>query len=936
MKRREDYGGDPRAMKRRRTSSNAATNIPRNENEGGWQNRPGVVITKTYYGVVSMGSTKSPERIVRLPCSETKEMLNKDLYKLAIYVLLYSRDGKDVQFAWLANELRKLSGGGCPLPGGLREQLSSSQDYVVRNGRKGLARRGDSDIFLSWRGKPLPLHTREIRDLYSVDIEQLEDEIVKNSDVSQRISALYSYAVVNFLAKSGNYVEIFIMLNKFGPCPIPGGLRNYLLHDKMFVCRARKRDENRHCTMVRLRRRGANGDISVDRMKQIEIAQLREAEMERQNEILQEKRRAPHHPHSHTSPHHPHAHHSHPSSHHHSFNRVSHPHSPNYQQARYLGQHPAHRRIAGQSPMGARNSSIRVTVPQYPFSSSSKSPYRTVHRVPNYSSPSGKQSTPTGHEDYTPFTQTPTSTNSHNTPDRYVRTVTCMERNESSMQGGGDLRDVSPRSYSENENSIIALRSKRSESTTEEQQEEEEEKGEENNVDEEDYDSVEGEDFVFGFLPSHERTCVPLSKFKAGIFEGNFAFNCNVHDDGLPALLHVLPRELREAIEKVEGRDEEEYVETEVVVDLGRDPFVRYANGTERRFAIAVDINEAVQRLRVAREQSTSQQGGRRGGRGGRGGRGRRKGGKLFSEEGRVGLNGTLHRISAIRGLQNNGNNNSHYSSSSSENILGLTYRVGRHIAGVATLIRDLVARVVPPSKREQDGPIQNFILPRSLLLVGPPSSGKTTLLRDITRMLADEMGKRVLVVDTSMEIGGDGEVPHPAIGKSRRIPVPNRKKQFELMLEAVQNHNPQVIVVDEIGSLAEAKAVASIAQRGVAVVATAHGMTLQNIMHNPELNILVGGVKSVILSATEVQERNRGGIAGKKKSKSERQAPPTFPVLVELHGWTDWLIHRNVGRSVDVLLEGGSAKIERRRVTSEGLMVATPVRECFKTILAI
>ena len=215
-----------------------------------------------------------------------------------------------------------------------------------------------------------------------------------------------------------------------------------------------------------------------------------------------------------------------------------------------------------------------------------------------------------------------------------------------------------------------------------------------------------------------------------------------------------------------------------------------------------------------------------------------------FGDDNRAGIERTLHRISAIRNRRGE--------------VVGLTCRVGRAVRGTVALIRDVV----------EEG--------RSILILGRPGVGKTTLLREAARVLADELGKRVVVVDTSNEIAGDGDVPHPGIGRARRMQVARPAEQHRVMIEAVENHMPEVIVIDEIGTELEAQAARTIAERGVQLVGTAHGRTLENLLVNPTLSDLVGGIQAVTLGDEEARRR------GTQKTVLERKAPPTFDVLVE------------------------------------------------------
>ncbi|MDD5368387.1 MAG: AAA family ATPase [Anaerolineaceae bacterium] len=304
--------------------------------------------------------------------------------------------------------------------------------------------------------------------------------------------------------------------------------------------------------------------------------------------------------------------------------------------------------------------------------------------------------------------------------------------------------------------------------------------------------------------------------------------------DDLQALLSVLPPRIVEAVNRANNTD---YL-LEIVLDLGRIPKARFVNREIDLSEMEIahdDINNVVEHIGE------------------------------FDADNRAGLERTLHRISAIR------NRRGH--------IVGLTCRVGRAVYGTIDIIQDLV----------ESG--------KSLLILGRPGIGKTTMLREAARILAES--KRVIIVDTSNEIGGDGDVPHPAVGRARRMQVATPSLQHEVMIEAVENHNPEVIVIDEIGRELEAAAARTIAERGVQLIGTAHGRTLENLLLNPTLSDLIGGIESVTLSDEEARRR------GTQKTVLERRAPPTFDVLIEIQERDRLAVHPDVSAAVDALVRG-------------------------------
>src|SRR5512136_2871947 len=304
--------------------------------------------------------------------------------------------------------------------------------------------------------------------------------------------------------------------------------------------------------------------------------------------------------------------------------------------------------------------------------------------------------------------------------------------------------------------------------------------------------------------------------------------------DNLDVLLNVLPPKVASQLTIINRSDDL----LEVILDLGRMPTARYVDREETLSQVEVnheDINYVVERI------------------------------SAFDTDNRAGMERTLHRIAAIRNRRGE--------------IVGLTCRVGRAVYGTTDIIQDLI----------EGG--------KSLLILGKPGIGKTTMLREAARILAET--KRVVIVDTSNEIGGDGDVPHPAVGNARRMQVAKPSLQHEVMIEAVENHNPEVIVIDEIGRELEAAAARTIAERGVQLIGTAHGNTLENLLLNPTLSDLVGGIESVTLSDEEARRR------GTQKTVLERRSPPTFDMLIEIQTRDRLAVHLDVGDSVDALLRG-------------------------------
>ncbi len=320
----------------------------------------------------------------------------------------------------------------------------------------------------------------------------------------------------------------------------------------------------------------------------------------------------------------------------------------------------------------------------------------------------------------------------------------------------------------------------------------------------------------------------------------------------LQLLLELLPHDIQNSI-KEHGREAELL---EVVMDLGRRPAARYTDGEvilREEDITSAEIDTVISGLGD------------------------------FDDDNRAGIARTLHRISGMRNRKGD--------------VVGLTCRVGRAVYGTSDIIQDII----------QEG--------KSMLLLGRPGVGKTTMLREVARILAEN--KRVVIVDTSNEIGGDGDIPHRAVGRARRMQVPKPNLQHETMIEAVENHNPEVIIIDEIGREAEAAAARTINERGVQLVGTAHGNTLDNLLLNPTLSDLVGGIESVTLSDDEARRR------GTQKTVLERRAPPTFDVVVEIQEREKVVIHFDVTQAVDNMLYGKSIEVEQRYRDEAGEMKA-------------
>ncbi len=314
----------------------------------------------------------------------------------------------------------------------------------------------------------------------------------------------------------------------------------------------------------------------------------------------------------------------------------------------------------------------------------------------------------------------------------------------------------------------------------------------------------------------------------------------------LDRLMEVVPEKVKQHVSYEQMDDV-----IEIVVDIGRVPEIRHAGGKIEYLGTEIVNDEDIKYI-TDRIQN-------------------------FTSDNRSGIPGTLHRISAIRNRQGK--------------VIGLTCRIGRVVTGTIACIKDFC------------------MMGKSILFLGRPGVGKTTKLREISRLVADELGKRVVVVDTSNEIAGDGDTPHPAIGHARRMQVSQPQFQKDIMIEAVENHTPEVIVVDEIGTEEEAQAARTIAERGVMLIATAHGNTLENLIKNPTLSDLVGGIQSVTLGDDEARRRST------QKTVLEREKQPTFDIVIEILDRNTLAVYKDTAEAVDYILRGWPIRPEIRKV---------------------
>ena len=340
-------------------------------------------------------------------------------------------------------------------------------------------------------------------------------------------------------------------------------------------------------------------------------------------------------------------------------------------------------------------------------------------------------------------------------------------------------------------------------------------------------------------------------------------------DNDLDKLIQIFPDSIKIALQQHTSKSRL----VEIILDLGRRPEGRFLYGREylsEKIVSWQDLDYTTKRVGT------------------------------FSNDNRAGIERTLHRISCIRNREGI--------------IIGLTCRIGRCIVGSIGIIRDLLDSN------------------NSLLVLGKPGVGKTTLIREISRVLSDEVEKRVVIIDTSNEIAGDSEIPHAGIGRARRMQVSKFENQHKVMIEAVENHMPEVIIVDEIGTELEALAARTIAERGVKLVGTAHGNSLESLIKNPTLADLIGGIQYVTLSDDEARRR------GTQKTVLERKSLSAFQVAIELNDKNFWTIHERVEDSVDSLLHGQQPKLQTRTITNEGQIKieytnnVLPIHSFFKT----
>ena len=318
-------------------------------------------------------------------------------------------------------------------------------------------------------------------------------------------------------------------------------------------------------------------------------------------------------------------------------------------------------------------------------------------------------------------------------------------------------------------------------------------------------------------------------------------------ENNLEKLIENLPFFLQTDFDQYDSKDEL----IEIILDLGRRPEIRFIHNTEylsQKIISWQDIDYITKRL------------------------------TKFTDENRAGLEHTLHRVSCIRNRQ--------------FLINGLTCRVGRESKNTVFVIQDLLE-----SKK-------------SILILGKPGVGKTTIIRETAKILANEMGKRVIIIDTSNEIAGSSDIPHSGIGRARRMQVPKTELQHQIMVEAVENHMPQVIIIDEIGTELEVLATRTIAEKGVQLIGTTHGNCLENLIRNPILTDLIGGIQYVTLSDDEARRRKT------QKTILERKAYPAFKIIVEINNLNSWTIYENVMDSIDLLLND-NFKIHQTRLFS-------------------
>ncbi len=315
--------------------------------------------------------------------------------------------------------------------------------------------------------------------------------------------------------------------------------------------------------------------------------------------------------------------------------------------------------------------------------------------------------------------------------------------------------------------------------------------------------------------------------------------------DSIATLFDIFPAKIVKLLQNI---DNEKLIE--VICDIDRPLIARYLDGSEIELAYTITAKD-LQAISTNRLLTA------------------------FTANNRCGIDKTLHRIACIRGKDG-------------QSILGLTIRIGR----ILTPQIDLIADIIDTGE--------------SVLFLGKPAAGKTTKLRECADYLSTEGGKRVIIIDSCNEIGGEGNVPHFAVGRARRMPIPQGKKQYEIMLEAVESHNPQVLIIDEISTREEAMACKTIGERGIQLLASAHGERIENLIKNPAINTIIGGAASVTVGDKEASKTGN-------KVVLKREFMPVFSHIIELTSYKEVQIHSNLEKAVDMFFNGSKFNPEVR-----------------------